>query len=242
MSVFVVAQAWKLNVSPGEKLVCLALADQANDEGDCYPSQRTLTIRTGMAERTVRANLERLEKNGVLKRVYGSGNRLQYDLIFYKKKLPKAEDSDQANNDSPAESAGQNGRNSRSTNRELFKELFDSANAPKTKGNSKGKVTLDQWLLNREKDGLQTSEPNDPVWDTAETLGLPASFVQLTWAYLENQYSQARGGSAKRFAHWEKTLDRAVRDNWGGLYYQKDQTWFLTQAGKNLAKLEGVEV
>jgi hypothetical protein len=37
-----------------EKLVLLALADCANDEGRCWPSASTLARKTGEGERTVR--------------------------------------------------------------------------------------------------------------------------------------------------------------------------------------------
>lgn len=58
---------WELNLPPGEKLVLLALADQANDEGThCWPSVATISKRSGQNERTVRRALRSLEGKGHL--------------------------------------------------------------------------------------------------------------------------------------------------------------------------------
>ena len=69
MSVHLTAAAWKLPLPPGEKLYLLALCDFANDDGICWPSQRTLAERTGNGERWVRKMQARLERRGLVQRV-----------------------------------------------------------------------------------------------------------------------------------------------------------------------------
>ena len=54
MSVKVMALVWEADLPPMEKLVLLALADCANDEGRCWPSAPTLAKKSGQCERTVR--------------------------------------------------------------------------------------------------------------------------------------------------------------------------------------------
>lgn len=60
-------QVWKMPGLPGPlKMVLLAMADHANDEGVCYPSQHLLTEKTSQKERTVRHNQALLARMGLL--------------------------------------------------------------------------------------------------------------------------------------------------------------------------------
>ena len=63
--------AWDQNVeSPGRKIVLIGLAQFADSDGFCFPSQRTLAERTSQTERTVRSHLEWLENNDFISRVH----------------------------------------------------------------------------------------------------------------------------------------------------------------------------
>ena len=72
---------WDLDLAAGEKLVLLALADQANDEGrQCWPSVATIAKRSGQGERTVRRILRALEKKGHLTAKHRDGASSQYHV------------------------------------------------------------------------------------------------------------------------------------------------------------------
>ena len=58
---------------PTERLIMLALADHADDDGRCYPSIQRLCQRTGLSERAVRTNLRALEKSGYVRTKKGGG-------------------------------------------------------------------------------------------------------------------------------------------------------------------------
>ena len=53
---------WGLDLPAGDKLVLLALADCANDEGACWPGIRSLMAKTGKCERSLQAAIKSLEK------------------------------------------------------------------------------------------------------------------------------------------------------------------------------------
>lgn len=73
------AIVWELDLPPGEKLVLLALADQANDHGtQCWPSVETIAHRSGQGVRTVRRALASLEAAGHLTRQHRDGTSTQY--------------------------------------------------------------------------------------------------------------------------------------------------------------------
>lgn len=66
MSIELMSKAWKLDLSIGEKLLLLKLADHANDEGVCWPGQGSLARLCSMSERAVRDNLRRLQVRGIV--------------------------------------------------------------------------------------------------------------------------------------------------------------------------------
>ena len=56
-------------LSPTDKLIMLALADHANDEGkSIYPSQSSLSRKTGLARGTVNQHIQSLQEQGYLKK------------------------------------------------------------------------------------------------------------------------------------------------------------------------------
>lgn len=60
-------------LKPTERLVMLALADHADDEGKCYPSIDRLKDRTGLSERAVQMNVRKLVDEGYLRVQIGGG-------------------------------------------------------------------------------------------------------------------------------------------------------------------------
>lgn len=55
-------QVWALDLPSSEKFVLLALADNANDEGECWPSIQTIARKTNLSERTVQRAIIDLEE------------------------------------------------------------------------------------------------------------------------------------------------------------------------------------
>ena len=60
------AQVWKIDLPPMEKLVLLALADCANDEGKAWPAASTLMRKTNASESSVRRAVQSLIATGHL--------------------------------------------------------------------------------------------------------------------------------------------------------------------------------
>jgi len=53
-------------LKPADKLLLLALADHANDKGECWPSRSTLARKTSMSIRTVQRSIKNLQDAGYL--------------------------------------------------------------------------------------------------------------------------------------------------------------------------------
>lgn len=69
MSTIVMSQCWPLQgLSVTQKAVLISLADQANDDGVCWPAINTIATRCCMSARAVRSAMDHLEQVGLLTR------------------------------------------------------------------------------------------------------------------------------------------------------------------------------
>ena len=80
MSVLLMAAVWPTDLPTGPKMVLLALADNANDRGECYPSVQTIAQKCSMGERTVQGHLTALEAAGIVTRDMRLGRSTLYTI------------------------------------------------------------------------------------------------------------------------------------------------------------------
>lgn len=66
MSIKAICWAFEQDLPPTSKLVLLKLADNANDDGWCWPSQATLARHTSLTRETVNRHIAKLEESGHL--------------------------------------------------------------------------------------------------------------------------------------------------------------------------------
>lgn len=85
MSVRLIGYVWENSPYRGDRLLLhLALADFANDEGTCFPSQKTLAKKARTTRQWVGRTINQMIKDGLLEIVEkgnGRGNRTIYQLI-----------------------------------------------------------------------------------------------------------------------------------------------------------------
>lgn len=75
---------WDTAVGPANtRLVLLALADQANDDGVCWPFMATIASRAGCGLSTARKACAELEKQGLLRREYRKAEDGDNDRSIY---------------------------------------------------------------------------------------------------------------------------------------------------------------
>ncbi|WP_333614335.1 helix-turn-helix domain-containing protein, partial [Psychrobacter sp.] len=68
MSFKLVAQVMDIKVgSPLRKIILIKLADQANDEGVCWPSYESIAKTCEISKRSVITHIQKLEKQGFLR-------------------------------------------------------------------------------------------------------------------------------------------------------------------------------
>jgi hypothetical protein len=98
MSTLLMGLCWPLQMAPTPKAVLISLADQANDQGYCWPSIATLAERTCLCERTVRNAVRALEAMGLLRTDVGAmkSNRYVLRVREYLAGLERQRAADQA--------------------------------------------------------------------------------------------------------------------------------------------------
>lgn len=81
MSIKIMTLAWSVAVGDHtDKLVLLALADNANDEGECYPSLTNIASRCEMHRATVVRSIQTLERDGHVSRTVRMGRNTVYQV------------------------------------------------------------------------------------------------------------------------------------------------------------------
>jgi hypothetical protein len=80
MSVRIMTAAWAVDLPAGEKLVLLALADCANDEGHCWPGLANLARKTGKSRRSLIDTIHALEKAEHISRDVRIGKGVNYTI------------------------------------------------------------------------------------------------------------------------------------------------------------------
>lgn len=107
--------AWKLDIASGPKLVLLSLCDNANDQGECFPSISMIAQRCSMGERTVQSHITTLTEQGFMRRVERTGRSTIYMLDPRKICAPADFAPPQISHPAPADSAPQPPQISRGT-------------------------------------------------------------------------------------------------------------------------------
>ena len=80
MSTMIMAACWPLAMSPAQKAVLISLADQANDDGVCWPGVATIARRTCLSERAVQDAIAWLQTVGVVFREYRVNSSTSYTI------------------------------------------------------------------------------------------------------------------------------------------------------------------
>lgn len=78
MSTLIMSQCWPLQMPPTPKAVLISLADNANDQGACWPSISTIAQRTCFSERAIQGAIKWLEEHGALKADRTNGRHTTY--------------------------------------------------------------------------------------------------------------------------------------------------------------------
>jgi hypothetical protein len=110
MSVRVMTAVWALDLPDSDKIVLLALADCANDEGHCWPGMRSLIAKCSKSDRTIQASIKRLVDEGHLTRREVPGKGCNYTVHPRSDFAPEAASPPKGTTQTPEAASGKPSR------------------------------------------------------------------------------------------------------------------------------------
>lgn len=82
MSIALMSSAWKTSLTSTQKLVLLSLCDNANDNGECFPSISMLMQKCSLSDRAIQKAMTELATLGFLRRDIRSGRATIYHISY----------------------------------------------------------------------------------------------------------------------------------------------------------------
>ncbi len=252
------ALTWAFNLelpTSGAKLTLLALANYANEDGEAYPSQKSIGIKTCLSERAVRSNLAILETLGVISRISRKRSNGSFTSDLFKINIGMKLTSQRqilptAENDISQRQILPTAENDISQRQILPKPAADSAgpetslNTTITKSNQEPqitnvisldgskKITFKTWLAILKAKNERPISGYKPVWDYAERLGIDRSWVEMAWIKFHARYLDDATYSGKRYIDWRRHFLNAIEGNWFNFWRVGNEGNFvLTTAG-----------
>ncbi len=229
--------AWKAPLRTAVKFVLVSLADQANDDGICWPSVAKLCDRVAMTDRGVQRVLSDLVDQGYLVRHMRPGRSTYYQL-----QTPDSRSDAQSNtSDSGSGSPQTTGRitpdsGSPITIKELSVEPSigrSSPAEPKKRKPRKSDLTLREWIAGQPKDA-ELIGPDHPSRKFAREAGIPDGWVALAFRAFTDKHL----ASDKRYKDWGAAFRNAVAGNWEKVWFMhEDGQWRLTTVGHGLDRV-----
>jgi hypothetical protein len=231
MSTTIMALVWPLQMPLTAKAVLVSLADQANDDGVCWPAVGTLCMRTCMSERTARNALRWLERTGAI----GTAIRLKRDGSMSSNAYtvtPHLYRPELAGNQH-AEEAIQGDQTPGTTCPLIIIEPTREVIHPRPpEGADEGPlIGLERMLELCRAAGEHAIPETDPVVTYAETVGIPRDILHLHWWVFKKRRIAARKRQ-RGVKGWRQAFRNSVEGNWYGLWFMREgQPAALTTQG-----------
>ena len=89
-------------------------------------------------------------------------------------------------------------------------------------------IGLPTWLTTIKAKGEDPIPADDPVFEYADSVGIPRDHLRLAWREFRERYSLP---GAKRYKNWRTVFGKAVRGNWFKLWHFAGDACALTTTG-----------
>lgn len=97
-------------------------------------------------------------------------------------------------------------------------------------------VTLQTFLDNCEANGESFIRDYHPIWEYAQSIGLPDDMVVLACEEFIRKFTEEEQGKKKKYADWRLSFKNYVAKGWLGLWFANQDGYKLTTAGVQQAR------
>lgn len=246
MSTIIMSACWPLQMPSSQKAVLISLADNANDEGACWPSVERIAERTCLTDRTVQKCLKWLEERGAIGRQKRHKRSAVYTVTpgnYQKWRQEEVRPEDSSGENSSGEGfsgedfSPENGvhldrktttfRPENPSPRTIKepKEEPSSKSSPRPpegasgRGPKKNPVSFKTFVDACHASGVKVIGDYQPVLDYCERAKLPAEFVNLCWAEFKRRHLPGGTAEGKRYTDWRRAFLNCVQGNWYGIWF-----------------------
>lgn len=192
MSISLMSAVWRMDLPPTDKMVLLALADAANDDGVTWMAIKSkragkldFITKTSLSQRAIQASMKRLSEGGLIERVHHEGKGVLYTVTLGGvQEMHPACGARGGAGDAPKPS------NNRSPNGETY--------------NTRAKRYVpDDW------------KPSEADYQVGIDEGLSdAEIIRATAKFRDHTFGRARSDWSKTYRNWlRETSERKIKPN-----------------------------
>lgn len=245
MSTTIMAACWPLQMKSTQKAVLISLADNANDQGVCWPSISTICTRTCLSKSAVIEAIKWLEEAGVLEADRGNRYRTSYTIRVDRYNAPNVSATRTSpphglvrQNDfevrQPENEVRQPDTNRQEPKEEKQKHTREKGKKPKRE--KPRELTFDAWLETI-PDGSLVIADDDPIYGWMDAAGIPADWQDLAWLAFCDRFT----GAAKTYADWRAAFRNYVKAGWLDVWRAFDGRYVLTTKGEQLRRVRDAQ-
>ena len=232
MSIAVMTKVWASYPGAGSELLAmLALADWADDNGNCYPSMSAIAKKIRLSKSQAQRVVHGLIDDGYLKVTANALGGAPTQTRNYRIALDRLTGSahatgsidatgrmDAAEGSHPCGGRGSAHATQTVSEPSLTVNTREQAPAPQMASKEKSGTTLKAFLETCKETGEKPFPEDDTIFDYAEKVGIDNEMMVVAWA----EFKARLLPTTKRQKDWRAHFRNAVRRNWYSLWFLKE--------------------
>lgn len=231
MSIKYLTYAFDARVNnPLRKLVLLKLCDNANDDGECWPSFQHIANQCEISRRSAISHIKALVDIGFLsvEARFKSGEQTS-NMYKINKAVLLGSAGVALGGESPAPPLVQelHPPSAGAAPRTVIESSVGNVKENKTPA-AKQLVTFSSWIKSVKESGEVPIPEDHPIFQYAEDAGLPIEYLRMCWVEFKARYTH----EDKKYKDWRIVFGKAVRGNWFDLWRYGSDGYFLTTKGQ----------
>lgn len=243
MSIKFLAYAFDARVNnPLRKLVLLKLCDNANDDGECWPSFQHIADQCEISRSSAIRHIHSLIEDGYLSSEarFKNGDQTSNMYLISKSKLLSSIAGTGVTVTPPLVSECTPPSVTVTPRTVIETSIVISNVTPIKKSSKKSDMTFSEWAESLRCRGESLIPSDSSIFDYTERMGIPEDFLSLAWNVFTEYYTT---DNLKKYSDWRKVFGNAVKGDWLKLWaFNQSGVCYLTTKGKQHQNLMSARV